>query len=236
MQPLRKKVTDDIRGWIVRGELPPGQRLIERELCERLGVSRPTLREAYRQLEAEGLLLMTPNKGPTVTVMSDREARSVYEVREALECFAIKLFVERASDDQVRELQKAVRAVRAAHRSGDVGTMLSVKAAFYEVLYEGAGNPTLTAQARVLNQRLALLRARSLSRSGRPKESIREIEDVCRFIERRQPEIAAAAWRDHIRSAAHAALGDEAPPRQARQPPPRGNGAMRARSATPPTD
>ncbi len=87
--------------------------------------------------------------------------------------------------------------------------MLSVKAKFYEVLYAGADNPTLWEQARVLNHRLARLRVRSLSKGGRPEESIREIEDMFRFIERRQPELAVAAWRDHIRNAAQAATAND---------------------------
>ena len=99
--PVRAQAVEAIRAEIISGVLSPGQKLVERELCERLDVSRNTLREACRQLEAEGFLVIPPHKGPTVARLTDEEARAVYEVREALECFAVRLFVERASDEQL---------------------------------------------------------------------------------------------------------------------------------------
>ena len=115
--PVREQVVEAIRQQIFAGELAPGQRLIERELTEHLGVSRNTLREAYRQLEAEGFIVITPHKGPVISRLDDREARAVYELREAIECFAIQLFVERASADQVQDLGQRVAESRRAEVS-----------------------------------------------------------------------------------------------------------------------
>jgi DNA-binding GntR family transcriptional regulator len=210
--PLREQVTAQIRAWIVDGHLAPGQRLVERSLCERLGVSRATLRESYRLLEAEGLISMTPNKGPTVTKMTTSEARDVYEFREAIECCAVRLFVERASKEQMAALRKVVEAVRGAYKSDEVSTMLSVKAEFYEVLYAGAGNTLLWEQARSLHHRLAHLRVRSLSQPGRPRDSLREIEAVFKAIRQREAATAEALWREHIRNAAATALAGFDPP------------------------
>lgn len=199
--PVREQAVEAIRSQIMDGTLQEGQRLIERELCEQLQVSRNTLREAYRQLEAEGFVELKPHRGPAVRRITPEEARSLYEVREALEGLAIRLFTERASDDQLDELAEAYRQLREAHRSGDVLAMIRSKNAFYSVLYRGAANDVLSNQARVLQNRLSLLRVRSLSANGRPQNSIEEIAHVCSLIARRQPEEACAAWCQHIRNA-----------------------------------
>lgn len=204
--PVRAQAVEAIRAEIISGALSPGQKLVERELCERLDVSRNTLREACRQLEAEGFLVIPPHKGPTVARLSDRDARAVYEVREALECAAVRLFVERASDELVAELKAAVAEVEAAHGSNDVSRMLETKSRFYDVLYSGADNQVLHDQARLLNGRLSQLRARSLSHDGRPRASIKEIREVLREIAARDADKASALWRQHIRNAAATAL------------------------------
>jgi DNA-binding GntR family transcriptional regulator len=204
--PVRAQAVEAIRAEIISGALSPGQKLVERELCERLDVSRNTLREACRQLEAEGFLVIPPHKGPTVARLSDQEARAVYEVREALECFAVRLFVERASDDLMAQLKTAVAELESAHRSNNVSRMLETKSRFYDVLYSGADNQVLHDQARLLNGRLSQLRARSLSHDGRPRASITEIREVLREVTGRDADRASALWRQHIRNAAAAAL------------------------------
>lgn len=204
--PVRAQVVEAIRAEIISGALKPGQRLVERELCERLDVSRNTIREACRQLEAEGFLVIPPHKGPVVAQLSDAEARAIYEVREALECFAVRLFVERAPDEKVRRLQDAFGKLETAHRSGRVSSMLTAKNRFYDVLYSGAQNDVLHAQARLLHGRLAQLRARSLAHPGRPTTSIEEIEAVVAAIAARDADTASARWREHIHNAAAVAL------------------------------
>lgn len=199
--PIRQQTVEAIRSKIMEGVLRPGQRLVERELCQQLDVSRNTLREAYRQLEAEGFVEIRPHKGPTVRRIGEREARSLYELRQALEGLAIRLFTQRATEEQLAALQRAFDELKAAHDSGDVGEMLQRKQAFYDVLYEGADNDVLRDHARVLQGRLAQLRARSLSKGGRPAQSIREIADVVAKILAREGEAAEAAWSRHIHRA-----------------------------------
>lgn len=183
------------------GALQEGQRLVERELCEQLDVSRNTLREAYRQLEAEGFVEFRPHKGPTVSRITRREASALYELREALEGLAIRLFTERATDEQMQQLRAAFQRLKAAHRSANVSEMLGCKNDFYDVLYVGADNPILRNHARNLQGRLAQLRARSLSEGGRPRSSIKEIAGVMDKIVARDASAAQLAWCEHIRTA-----------------------------------
>lgn len=199
--PVREQVADIIRDQIINGTMREGQRLIERELCEQLDISRNTLREAYRQLEAEGFVELKPHKGPAVSRITPREARGLYELREALEGLAIRLFTQRATDSQIRELRSVFSKLKAAHRSADVVDMLHCKNELYDVLYAGADNEILRAQAKVLQGRLTQLRSRSLSEPGRPKTSISEMTEVMRKISIRDAAGAEAAWCEHIRSA-----------------------------------
>lgn len=199
--PVRVQAVEAIRARIMDGTLLEGQHLVERELCEQLDVSRNTLREAYRQLEAEGFIEMRPHKGPTVRRITQREARALYELRQALEGLAIRLFTTRASDADVAALQERFEALRAAHESGDVTQMLQVKGDFYDVLYAGADNEVLRTHARGLQRRLAQLRARSLSTGSRPSQSIAEMADVMEKIVRREAIEAEQAWCAHIHSA-----------------------------------
>lgn len=206
IQSLRSQTVEVMRDKIVSGQLEPGARLIERELCEELDISRPTLREALRQLEAEGFVEIRPHKGPSVIKLSDAEAREMFEFREALECFAVYLFVQRASDAEVRALSKAVDALEDAHLSGDVEQMMTVKNQFYDVLYEGARNTVIHDQIRLLYSKLARLRARSLSHPGRPEASIEEIRGVMDEIRMRNAGSARDLWREHIHNATATAL------------------------------
>lgn len=199
--PVREQTVAAIREQIMAGVLEPGQRLVEREMCEQLDVSRNTLREAYRQLDAEGFVQIRPHKGPTVRRISAREARSLYELRQALEGLAIRLFTQRADDVQLQELHHVFGELKSAHDSGDVTAMLQCKQIFYDVLYLGADNDVLRDQAKVLQGRLAQLRARSLSTGGRPQESIIEIADVVAKVTSGDAVGAEAAWSRHIYSA-----------------------------------
>src|SRR6185369_7343119 len=100
---IRSQVLENLRQAILDRRLAPGQRLIERELVELTGVSRTSVREALRELAAEGLVTAIPNRGTIVTSVSAEEARQLYEVRSALEALAGRLFVANASPAQDRK-------------------------------------------------------------------------------------------------------------------------------------
>src|SRR5690554_2823503 len=106
--PLREQVITALRTAILDFQLRPGQRLVERELVEQLGVSRTTVREALRELTSEGLVTVVPQKGAVVATPTLEDAVDLYEVRAALESLVVTRFVERASDQQVVRLQEAV--------------------------------------------------------------------------------------------------------------------------------
>jgi DNA-binding GntR family transcriptional regulator len=207
--PIRQQVITAFRSAIVGGRFQPGERLIEKELCELTGSSRTSVREALRQLEAEGLVEMVPNKGPIVAMISPAQARSIYQVRGALESLAGALFAKNASDEQIKRLEGAVANLAKAYKSGDIEQVLVVKDAFYEIMLEGAGNEIVPSVLRMMQARISLLRRVSLSRAKRLNQSIAEIRSILKAIKARNPAAAAKACADHVERAAAAALATE---------------------------
>src|SRR5581483_2959469 len=200
--PLREQVLDLLRREIVELRLRPGQRLVERELIARIGVSRTTIREALRQLAAEGLVTTIPQKGAIVAVPSAKEAAEVYEVRALLEGAAAKEFALYASEAQVLALEQALQAVADTESSVEDGAFLAAKNRFYEILFEGAGNSTIKSILEGLQARVAVLRATTVAVPGRAHVSVEEIRAIVEAIERRDPEAAEAAAAYHVRQAA----------------------------------
>lgn len=175
---LRQQVIDGLRSCISDLTFKPGDRLIERELCEMLGVSRTLVREALSQLVAEGLVQIIPHKGPIVSVMTGDEARGLYEVRAVLEALAGSQFTRRATDKQRVALKQALNklaSIRNMQGQESIMLFLKQKAQFYDVMLEGAGNPVLTEMLRLVHTRVMMLRATTLSQEGRLPQSYDEI-------------------------------------------------------------
>ena len=198
--PIRSRVLDNLRQAILERELVPGQRLIERELVELTGVSRTSIREALRELAAEGLVTTIPNKGTVVAEVTAEEARQLYQVRSALEALAGRLFVENATPAQRRALTNALRAVERAAAKGSPA-MLAAKDKFYDVLFEGGGNEALRSIAGTLHARVNLLRSLSLSMPGRSAESLAELAEIVAAVAANDADAAAKACSHHVEAA-----------------------------------
>jgi DNA-binding GntR family transcriptional regulator len=204
--PLRKQVIDLLRGAITSLEYRPGQRLVERDLCERFDVSRTVIREALRHLEAEGLVDLVANRGPVVSSVSPTDARALYEVREALESLASRCCAERATPAQRRALARSLSRVGTADRRADLAGQLAARDEFYEVLTEGAGNPVTASLLRMIRARVQVLRGLSPPSVGRRQESLAELRTVVAAIERGDAEAAARLAAAHVRNAGQFAL------------------------------
>ena len=107
--PLRDVVFNTLRQAILRGELKPGERLMEIALSQRLGVSRTPVREAIRMLEQEGLVIMIPRKGAQVAEISEKDLKDVLEVRLGLEELAVRIACQRITEEELEELERAVK-------------------------------------------------------------------------------------------------------------------------------
>jgi DNA-binding GntR family transcriptional regulator len=203
---LRQQVLDVLRNAILDNRFKPGDRLIERELCELTGVSRTSVREALRHLESEGLVHNIPNRGPTVATLTLEEAQHVYEIREVLEGLAGRLFAQRATDRQVNDLRKASEGLQKAFKTKDIRRIIGETTNFYDVFLAGSGNKLIGDTIRSLHARIVFLRKTSMSQHGRWPGSLAEMQRIVDALCKRDSDAAEEACKDHVRRACAAAL------------------------------
>lgn len=203
---LRAQTLTTLRRAIVDGRFLPGERLVERDLCSRLGVSRTLVREALRSLESEGLVLNTAQRGPAVVTLTATEASQVYQAREAVEGMACQIFATRATAADTDRLDQALAALTQAVAANNRAAALTAKTRFYDSLMSGAGNPVLHDMARQLRARAAILRATSMSGSERTRQSLVEMQAITDALHRRDALAAHAACVAHLRHARDAAI------------------------------
>jgi len=204
--PLREQATAVIRRAILNFHFKPGQRLIERDLIEQTGVSRTTIREVLRELTAEGLVTTIPQKGVVVVSLTEDEVADLYEVRALLESFIGRRFAQRATDEQVTALRAGFKELsRALRNAKDIQERLDAKDRFYDLMIQGAGNSEARSLLNGLQDRVRLIRARSLSQPGRVKKTLAEINAIVEAIEARDPEAGASASEHHVTESARAA-------------------------------
>jgi DNA-binding GntR family transcriptional regulator len=203
---LRSRIIDALRRAIETGVLEPGARLIERELCEQLKVSRTSLREALGELQAEGILTYSPTRRLSVSVISPADAENAYRIRGTLEALVVEQFIEKASEDDVAALNQEGERLKAAYRSGDVDRMLVAKRAFYDRICTGAQNAIAFDIINRLVLRTSGLRRHSLMRSERQQQSIKEIDLLLDTIARRDSEAARRAALQNVANSARSAL------------------------------
>jgi GntR family transcriptional regulator, trigonelline degradation regulator len=218
-QPVRRQVEDALREAIVTGRFLPGDHLPDRVLCEAFGTSRSVVREAVRLLEAEGLIVVYPNRGPFVAPLSVEEAREIYEVRAALESLAGEGFARHATAAQRAALRAVFEELRGSNAAENRQALLDVKRRFYDILSQGCGNAYAARMLDRLLCRNAQLRATSLSSPDRLPRTIAEIGEIITAIENHDPAAAGAACRRHVEQAASVALAilatEQATPREA---------------------
>jgi DNA-binding GntR family transcriptional regulator len=204
--PLRSKIIAALRSAIETGVLVPGQRLIEKDLCEQLGVSRTSLREALREVQAEGILEYNSSRGLSVSSVSIEDAKNIYRLRSVLEALAVEQFIEQASDAQIAELVEESERLKKAYRGGVLEDIVATKRAFYDRICAGAKNQIAFDMINRLVLRTSSLRKRSLVRKERHAQSIREIDALMKAIQRRDKARARAAAIEHVDNSAISAL------------------------------
>lgn len=199
---LSGQIVDSLRRAIIAGELAPGARLVERDLCDRFAVSRGSVREALRQLAAEGLVRHELHRGPTVEVIDELDVADLYRVRGCLEGLAAESFAVRASDQEMDRLQLAAARVLALREEDPPEDHLTVKDDFYAALLEGAHSPVIADTFTRLNNRISLYRRLSLARPGRLAETKAEIRAMVEACAARDAAGARRASEEHVARAA----------------------------------
>ena len=202
---LREMALERIRNAIIEGTFEPGERLVERQLCDRLGVSRSVIREVIRHLESEGLVESIPNQGPRVRNIDRESARQIYEIRSLLEGAAAAACAKAATSQTVASLNDALEELAVAHRAGDPLAALHATTRFYEIIFRTGGHVIAWELVQRLNSRISRLRAMTLASEGRHKTGMKRMQQIQAAISAHDPAAAAEACQLHIAEAAEIA-------------------------------
>lgn len=202
--PLRDVVFNTLRQAILRGELKPGERLMEIQLANKLGVSRTPVREAIRKLELEGLVLMIPRKGAEVADITEKSLRDVLEVREALEELAVRLACDKITSEGIEELKKAARDFRRVLKSNDITEIAEADVRFHDVICIATENQKLVQLLNNLREQMYRYRIEYLKDSRVYEKLLAEHEEIIRHIENGEKEKAAKVVSQHIENQAQA--------------------------------
>ncbi|WP_077609843.1 GntR family transcriptional regulator [Clostridium sp. Marseille-P2415] len=196
--PLRDVVFNTLRQAILKGELAPGERLMEIQLAERLGVSRTPIREAIRKLELEGLVLMIPRKGAEVAKISEKSLRDVLEVRRSLEELAIELACQRMTPEAVAELEIKQEEFRNAVLNGNAMEIAETDEAYHDVIFKGTCNDRLVQMINNLREQMYRYRLEYIKDEDKRQVLIIEHDNILKAVRLRRVEEAKEAMREHI--------------------------------------
>ena len=197
---------ETLRGLITDGTLAPGARLNERALCDRLGVSRTPLREAFRVLAAEGLIELTPNRGAQVVAPSESDIRDSFELMGALEALAGELACERITPEEIAQVKALTFQMLACHARRDLPAYYTLNRAIHDRINAAARNGALAHTYNTLNLRLQSLRFRSNFDEDKWARAASQHLAMVELLEARDGVRLASILRDHLRAKGEAVL------------------------------
>lgn len=207
-QPLREVVCETLREAIRDGILEPGERLMEIQIAEELGVSRTPVREAIRKLELEGYVIMLPRRGTYVANLSIKDINEVYEIRASIDALAAGLAAERITDDELEQMERMLVATVEAFDKGDMDRVVEYDTKFHDVLYCASRNARLVGIINNLREQLTRFRSISMAYPGRMKKTMEEHGRMVEAIAQRDVELAQQLARQHMENSEQALLLD----------------------------
>jgi len=200
-KPLRELVFESLREAIISGQLPPGERLMEIQLAEELGVSRTPVREAIRKLELEELVVMIPRKGAYVSGLSMKDVSDVFGIRGALEGLAAELAAERITETELEDLERHLVQIAKGIENGDITNVVDIDTNFHAMLYKASRNRRLGQIINNLREQIQRFRQTSLAYPGRMRAALEEHKKIVEAISARDPETARRLAQEHIENA-----------------------------------
>ena len=201
------QLTTLLREKILSGELKPGERLMEIQLANKLGVSRTPIREAIRKLELEGLVLMIPRKGAEVAEITEKNLRDVLEVRCALEELAVQLACDRIDEEGVKELRAAADTFRKVLDRDDITQIAQADVAFHDVIFKATDNKRLIQLLNNLREQMYRYRIEYLKKKECYPQILHEHQEIIESIAGRDKERATNVTGIHIKNQVDTVVG-----------------------------
>lgn len=201
---VRRSLHDELvvrlQRLIIEGELTPGEKVPEKELCERYNVSRTPMREALKVLASEGLVTLTPNRGSSVTAITVEDLEEVFPVMGALEALSGELACEKITDAEIAAIGKSHREMIAHYRAQRLPEYFAVNEAIHNAILKAARNETLAGQHRMLSARVR--RARYLANMTRERwdKAVAEHEEILAALEARDGRELGIILKQHLRN------------------------------------
>lgn len=197
--PLRDVVFNTLRDAILTGKLVPGERLMENQLADKLGVSRTPVREALRMLELENLVELVPRKGAQVLDMSEKDIVNILEVRSALEGLATQLACKKMSAEDLQQLKKLEADFERAVADNDVELFVDIDEDFHDLIFSSTGNDKLIYIFKNLRIQLYRYRMAQAKNDTSMSTIVAHHKNIIRAIENREAEEGAAIAQGHIK-------------------------------------
>lgn len=198
-KPLRDIVFESLRKAIMNGDLKPGERLMEIQLAQKLGVSRTPVREAIRKLELEGLVIMVARKGAYVADLSLNDIMDVLEVRASLEGLGAYLAAQKMTDQDLKNLKEKADYFEEAVKAGDREHMIEGDAKLHEIIFKAASNTALQSIVDSLREQVQRFRVTYIRTTQNPKDIVAEHKVLVEAILARDAKAARKAAEAHIK-------------------------------------
>jgi DNA-binding GntR family transcriptional regulator len=198
-KPLREIVFESMRDAIISGVLKPGERLMEIQMADEMGVSRTPVREAIRKLELEGFVIMVPRKGAYVAGVSFKDVADVFEIRAALESLAAGLAAQRVTEEEIDQMERLVYWAEGEELS--LAKIVELDTNFHALVYKASRNNRLIQILENLWEQIQRFRSTSLAVPGRGKEAIQEHRSIIEAIAAHNVEEAQELAAAHIAAA-----------------------------------
>ena len=196
--PLRDVVFNTLRRAILKGELKPGERLMEIALADKLGVSRTPIREAIRKLELEGLVVMAPRKGAKVASITERDLNDVLEVRKGMEVLAISLACKRITGEELEKLETIEQSFQKLIESGNLTELAEMDVKFHDTIYQATNNQRLVQLLNNLREQMYRYRMEYLRDIAVRRTLAEEHKAICQALRERDEQQAEQYVSIHI--------------------------------------
>ncbi|GMQ64725.1 GntR family transcriptional regulator [Vallitalea maricola] len=196
--PLRDVVFNTLREAILKGELVAGERLMEKQLAERMGVSRTPIREAIRKLELEGLVVMIPRKGAEVAKITHKDIKDVLEVRAALEELAVKIACEKMSEESFVDLKRTTHNFQTACEEHDIEQIIKKDVEFHDIIFNSTENEKLIQIINNLREQIYRYRVEYIRKVADFGILVKEHDLIVKSIENRDVDEARKIALQHI--------------------------------------
>ena len=194
---------DYLKKAIIENELPPGTPIREADLAEALQMSRSPIREALRELEAEGVVVSYPSRGTIVTPIAVSDVEEIYQLRSLMELWALEQGYHRFSAEEISGLEQAFTT---AYQAADWLSLYETEIAFHQAIVHKSGSKRLASFIHVLNTQIERIRRYSAREPGRMELSYQEHMEILKAIRSKNLYNSKNALRDHLRSVSDSAL------------------------------